>query len=128
MDTCCSSPYELPTIAFVGGERKTISLHTYNYSGELPFDLTNCTCRFSMVHHLNQLGEPVLTKMMTVSGVSGETYDNVLTVELEPTDTVNLFGKYIYQVTIKDQDGGVEIPKKGVLLIDNNIDKSFITS
>lgn len=53
-------------------------------------------------------------------------YNNVLTVKLLPTDTVDLFGKYIYQIIIRDIDGDVEIPKQGILYVTNNINKNFI--
>ena len=54
------------------------------------------------------------------------TADNVLGVTLDPLDTVDLCGKYIYQITIKDINGNIEIPKQGILFITNNINKSFI--
>lgn len=53
------------------------------------------------------------------------TYDNVLTVTLSPTETVDLSGKYIYQIIIRDIDGDVEIPKQGILYITNNINKTL---
>jgi len=49
-----------------------------------------------------------------------------LAVTLDPLDTVDLCGKYIYQITIKDINGNIEIPKQGILFITNNINKSFI--
>lgn len=54
------------------------------------------------------------------------TAENVLAVTLDPLDTVDLCGKYIYQITIKDINGNIEIPKQGILFIINNINKSFI--
>jgi len=54
------------------------------------------------------------------------TADNVLTVTLTPTETVELFGKYIYQIIIRDIEGDVEIPKQGILYVTNNINKNFI--
>ena len=35
-------------------------------------------------------------------------------------------GKYIYQITIKDISGDVEVPKQGIFLVVNNINKGFI--
>lgn len=48
------------------------------------------------------------------------------TVTLSPIETVDLSGKYIYQIIIRDIDGDVEIPKQGILYITNNINKNFI--
>lgn len=124
----CESPYVLPTIEFVGGETQDLSFNVYFYQNRKPYSLTSCTCEFSIVHFRNKTGEPVLTKMMDVAySATTETY-NVLTVTLNPMDTVDLAGKYIYQISIRDVDGDVEIPKQGILYITNNIDKDFIRS
>ena len=45
---------------------------------------------------------------------------------LLPQETVNLYGKYIYQITIQDMSGETEIPSQGILGITNNIDKAII--
>ena len=42
---------------------------------------------------------------------------NIASVDLIPDDTLGLYGKYIYQITIKDIDGEAEIPNQGFLLI-----------
>ena len=63
---------------------------------------------------------------MTVGDDSSGAHDNVLRVTLTPSETVDLFGKYIYQISIRDIGGDVEIPKQGVLYITNNINKGFI--
>ena len=54
------------------------------------------------------------------------TINNVLAVTLAPTETVDLAGKYIYEIQMRDIDGDVEIPKQGILYITNNINKAFI--
>lgn len=48
-----------------------------------------------------------------------------LFVSITPEDTVDLWGKYIYQISIKDANGVVEIPNQGILYITNNIHKDF---
>lgn len=45
---------------------------------------------------------------------------------LEPSDTYELYGKFIYQISIRDVDGNVEIPQQGLMYVTNNINKSFI--
>ncbi len=118
------SPYLLPTIDFVGGETQNLAFHVYFHTKERPFSLTGCTCNFSIVSFRNKMGAPILTKVMTP--VFGGVVDNVLTVELTSKETVELYGKYIYQICIRDIDGEVEIPKQGILYITNNINKNFI--
>lgn len=120
------SPYTLPTIDFVGGETQDLAFNVYFYKSNRPFSLTCCSANFSIVSFTNRTGTPILTKQMKAVLNRAGTIDNVLTVTLEPTETVNLSGKYIYQIQIKDMDGDVEIPKQGILYIANNINKSFI--
>lgn len=124
--SCDYSPYTLPTIDFVGGETQDLAFHVYFYKDKKPFSLTGCTCNFSIVSFTNKMGAPILTKPMGAIFNDDVSSDNVLTVTLSPTDTIDLFGKYIYQIIIRDIEGDIEIPKQGILYITNNINKSFI--
>lgn len=114
--------YTLPTIEFVGGESQELLFHTYHYKNKEPFSVTGCTSNFSVVDFRNKNGIPVVNKKMTIPDNS----INILYVELLPTETYELSGKYIYQITIRDVSGNVEIPKQGLMYITNNINKSFI--
>ena len=124
--SCTYNPYTLPTIDFVGGETQDLAFNVYFYKDKKPFSLTGCECNFSIVSFTNKLGTPILTKQMESIFNNEGTYDNVLTVTLSPIETVDLSGKYIYQIIIRDIDGDVEIPKQGILYITNNINKNFI--
>lgn len=123
---CDYSPYTLPTIDFVGGETQDLAFNVYFYKDKKPFSLTGCTCNFSIVSFTNKMGTPILSKEMKGIYNDEVTADNVLTVTLTPTETVELFGKYIYQIIIRDIEGDVEIPKQGILYVTNNINKNFI--
>ena len=119
-------PYTLPTIDFVGGETQDLAFHIYFYIDKKPLSLTGCTCSFSIVNFMNKVGVPVLIKPMRAIFNNDNTMDNVLTVTLSPPETVQLSGKYIYQISMRDIDGDIEIPKQGILFITNNINKNFI--
>lgn len=121
------NPYTLPTIDFVGGETQDLSFNVYFYKNGKPFSLTGCTSNFAIVSFNNKGGAPILNKQMDSIFNEAGTSNNVLVVTLEPTETVDLYGKYIYQITIRDIDGDVEIPKQGILYVTNNINKSFIS-
>lgn len=123
---CDYSPYTLPTIDFVGGETQDLLFNVYFYKNNQPFSLSGCTSNFSVVSFTNKTGVPILSKQMTSIFNDAGTSDNVLTVTLQPNETVDLCGKYIYQIIIKDINGDAEIPKQGILYITNNINKSFI--
>ena len=126
MNACDYNPYELPTITFVGGETRDLAFHIYHYIGKRPYSLSDCDCTFSLVNFTTKGGKPILSKEMTVIYDDTETFDNILTVTLESSESVNLFGKYIYQITIQDRAGEVEIPSQGIMYITNNIDKGII--
>lgn len=88
--------------------------------------MTGCTANFAIVSFTNKMGKPILTKPMEAIFNDDGTINNVLIVTLEPKETVELCGKYIYQIQIQDIDGDVEIPKQGLLYITNNINRGFI--
>ena len=128
---CGRYPYTLPVIDFVGGSNQDLSFHVYWHQLNNPFDLTGCTASFSIVDYLHKDGDPILTKAMSISPtgilVDGYTLRNILTVTLTSRDTVNLSGKYLYQISIRNSAGKTEVPNQGVLFIINNIHKSFVT-
>lgn len=123
---CQLNPYTLPTIDFVGGETQDLAFHVYFHQNKKPFPLGGCTAKFAVVSYMNPTGKPVLNKDMGALPNADGTDGNTLTVTLRPEDTAYLAGKYIYQISIRDIDGDVEIPKQGILYIANNIHKDFI--
>lgn len=124
--SCTYNPYMLPTIDFVGGETQSLAFNLFFHKNKRPFSTTGCTANFAIVGFTNKMGAPILTKPMEGRFNDEGTINNVLTVTLEPSETVGLNGKYIYQIQIRDIDGDVEIPKQGILYITNNINKGFI--
>lgn len=123
---CALNTYTLPTIEFVGGQTQDLMFNVFFYNGRLPFALAGCTANFAIVSFTNKMGAPILTKPMEAILNSEGTVNNVLTVTLEPKETVELYGRYIYQIQIQDIDGDIEIPKQGILYVTNNINKRFI--
>lgn len=124
---CDYSPYSLPTIDFVGGSTQELVFHTFFSQNRKPFDLSSCTASFAVINFINKNGSPLITKTMQVdkSEVGDGTVTNVLRVVLQPEDTVDLVGKFIYQISIQDISGDIEIPDQGIIRIANNINKDF---
>lgn len=125
---CDYSPYSLPTIDFVGGSTQELVFHTFFSQNKKPFDLSSCTASFALINFVNKNGSPLIAKPMEVSkSEDGDgTVTNVLRVVLLPEETVDLVGKFIYQITIQDISGEIEIPDQGIIRIANNINKSFL--
>ena len=122
-------PYGLPTISFVGGATQELLFHALFFANRMPIDLSGGTAEFSVEDHLYKDGEPILTKAMTIEkgdANDGVVMNNLLRVILDAEDTVDWEGKYIYQISVKDGKGGVDIPSQGVLYVYKNIHEGFI--
>lgn len=112
-------PYVLPTLNFVGGETQNLEFNVYLYRSTESFDVSGCTAQFSVKNYTNRSGGPVIAKSMGATG-------NKLTVTLSISDTIDLSGKYIYQISMKDGQGNADIPKQGLMYIIDNADKDFL--
>lgn len=118
--------YSLPEIRFVGGSSEDLQFHLYyDEDDPKPFNLFGGEANFSIVNFINKNSTPLVSKVMEIGMNEAETHYNVVRVSLDPADTVDLFGKFVYQITLKDIDGNVDIPHQGIINIYNNIDKSF---
>lgn len=119
--------HTLTTVPFIGGATQEFGFPIYRSEKTKPFSLYRCKAWFSVKNALNKTGLAILSKEMGVA-IGTEGVDNVLTVTIEPLESVNLNGKYEYQITVIDQvDGRSEIAGKGYLYIDRNIDAICIT-
>lgn len=116
--------YNLPKIDFVGGESREIYFRIYTRDGK-EYNTTDCEIKFSIINYSNKNGDPEVVKDTIVSN-SASGMPCIVKVELQPEDTVYLYGKYIYQLSIRDMVGEVEIPGQGVIMINRNIHQGFI--
>lgn len=130
MAGCVYDPYTLPTVTFVGGSTQELVFRTYFNKGKRPFDLSECTANFAVINYVNKRGEPLISKEMDI--LQGDAWGdedaayNIAKVTLDADDTMELTGKYIYQITVKDRDGMAEIPDQGIMMVANNINKGFL--
>lgn len=124
---CEHDIYALPTLEFVGGSTQSFAFHAYYYKGKREMDLSGCDATFSVLEYSSRNGDPLLSKKMTPADGSSSGLMSVISITLEPNDTLALCGKYIYQITIEDVDGRVDIPKQGIMRVIGNIDKKLIS-
>lgn len=121
-----SNIYSLPQIDFVGGSTQEFVFNVYGREeNPQPFTLSGCEANFSIIDYVNKTGEPIVSEKMEIRRGDDGT-NNVLFLELKPAKTLDLFGKYIYQITLRDVDNNADIPKQGILYIHNNINKAFL--
>lgn len=116
--------YTMPSIVFVAGQSNTIKWNLYTRA-KTPYNAQGCTGNFSVVDYSDQEGDPLINKALSFSkGI--ENVINVASVNLAPRDTLELDGKYIYQIIIKDIYNEAEIPNQGFLLITHNINAAYL--
>ena len=116
--------YTLPEDRFVAGQTRGYMWRLYRESGQ-PFNANGCEGKFALIDYSHKDEEPILVKDVNFI-VGDEGLMNIISLELAPKDTVNLCGKYIYQLSIKDAEGNSEVPNQGLFYISNNIHKSFV--
>jgi hypothetical protein len=118
--------YTLPQDKFVGGQAVEYRWRLYS-KAKTPFDASGCEGNFALIDYSHKFGESILSKTLTfITGDEGVV--NVACVTLDSGDTVELSGKYVYQLIIKDADGNTEIPNQGFFLIYKNINEGFLQS
>ena len=116
--------YTLPQDRFVAGQTCKYIWRLFRESGQ-PFNANGCEGSFALIDYSHKDEEPILVKPVDLL-LGDEEFVNIASLELKPEDTINLDGKYIYQLSIKDPEGNLEIPNQGLLYISNNIHKSFV--
>lgn len=117
--------YNLPELNFVGGESQILMFNLLTASGT-SFDADGCEIGFAVVNYANKNGMPILSKTATKLD-DKDGYSSIARIELTPADTVYMFGRYVYQITVYDIDGKTEIPGQGIINIIRNIHPDFIT-
>ena len=116
--------YTLPELTFVGGKTQELKFNLKDCKRN-PFNAEGSSADFSVCCYSYKTGEPVFSVIPVLTTAENGLMSK-LTVKIEPDKTVNLFGKYIYQLTIIDCTGRVEIPNQGILNITRNINIGFV--
>lgn len=122
--------YTLPEVVFVSGQSNTLRWRLFTKAG-VPYNADGCTGNFAVVDYSDQTGDPLISKSLYFivdpdADDSETAVKHIACVDLTPSDTLGLDGKYIYQITIKDIDGEAEIPNQGFFQITHNINESFL--
>ena len=118
------SMFSLPTINIVGGETELLTFNVFNSNRE-PAELVSGTeCGFAVAPYVSPGADPIITKTCSIqAGSSGAR--NVIVATLNSADTVDLNGKFIYQLTLKFGDRAE--PYQGVMYIARNIHPGYLS-
>lgn len=122
---CCGNYADgmsLPAYHMIAGESKQFTIPIYD-SYDRQIDATGMTARFAICGYVNPNMEPFVIKQCNVTPC--ENGVAVLSTSIDPDDTVNLTGKFLYQITAKDASGDFGV-MRGALYIHPNGDKSAI--
>ena len=117
--------YTLPKIVFVAGQSSTFNWRIYDSSGD-NFDCSECSGNLAVIEYDDKTGDALLSKDLTFTSENDDGVYNIASATLSPSDTLDWDGKYVYQLTIVDASGSAEIPNKGIMLVSNNINPSFL--
>lgn len=118
--------YTLPELTFVGGKTQELRFNLKDNRGE-PYNASGATVDFSVCNYSNKVGKPLFS-ITPVLFADKNGIADIMDVSIPSNITADLYGKYIYQITIVDISGRVEIPNQGIMNITKNINKSFISS
>ena len=115
------TPFTLPTADIIGGSRTSLTFNALS-GGNRPYDASGCDVFFSLTPYVGFSETPVLQKQMDVNRFEnrGVVTQCHLVVHLTTSDTIDLHGKYIYQITVVYPDGNKDV-RQGVIFIFRNI-------
>lgn len=116
--------YTLPELNFVGGKTQELVFNLKDKDGN-PYNASGCKTDFSICNYSNKTNTPILS--ITPEIIVDE--NNILSrlrVVIPANDTLFFYGKYIYQIIIKDISGRIEIPNQGIMNVTRNIHTDFV--
>lgn len=118
----CNVNYKLPELILVGGETQDLLITIIREDGII-IDAAKTTSELS-VSHYNMVNT---SPLFTIKGsFFAEGADNLVSFRIEPKQTVQLSGQFLYQISLITEDKEVE-SYQGLLTILNNISKEFVT-
>ena len=124
MQTCI---YTLPELTFVAGDVQELSFRLLERDKSL-YNANHCEGNFAICNYSNKIGTPLVSIQPTfISGEEAD-YKYIFHVVIPTWDTIDLYGKYIYQLTIKDDTGRYEVPNHGIMNITRNINQPYFTT
>lgn len=109
---CSGREISLPYFHMTAGESKTLTIPVHN--PEVAYtDIAEVSARIAISDYVVQSSCPAIIKDCTVTENNGLM---ILEATFDPEDTLNLYGKYVYEAFITTQDNEVRI-MKGLLFI-----------
>lgn len=125
--------FDLPTIELVGGSTEDLKWNLWHVPpGELdnkndPFNAKSCKVTFSAVSYSSKSSSPEICRDCDIE-IDTRGVMSIATITLAPEETKSLEGKFLYQLTVQDEKGEIEIVRQGVLFIWRNLNKKLFSA
>lgn len=116
MTTCNHTPFNLEELHIIGGNYKEITIKILNIDNGNYLSGINISVNFSLIEYKNRYGDPLLSKNCEISSSDNTTF----ILSLQPEETNELCGVYIYQFSVQTSSGKQE-SFQGLITIDKNI-------
>ena len=116
----------LPDIYITGGMTEEISFNMLSGSSS-QIDLSEFDINFTIAYYTFLVNHPIISYSSSDQNSNITTDGNCISVSISPSDTNNLGGKYLYQITIKD---GLDnyVSYQGGMFIKRNINPEFVSN
>lgn len=113
-----------PTIYEVGGGDITIEFDLTNRHDGSTYNADGCTAELAIADYIYR-ASTLHTYEATLKADSNGVL-SVASFVVPASDSVNLSGAYVYQVSIKDASGNIEPPIQGKMVICPSINADFV--
>ena len=117
--------YALPELHFIAGEAKTIYLDLFT-EADKPVDATYFDTNLTISHYSDRFVTPLIDKSLEIGSNSADDVPYVI-LKILPSETADLNGLYIYQVSLKYSSNPLKNSiRKGKLYISKNSNSDFV--
>lgn len=115
--------YTLPTVSFVGGSTQEMRFRLKDRVGNI-IDATGFTGNFAVCDY--RFKESTYLFRENLEFINDENgVKSILRIVVNADNTRNMYGKFVYQITLKDAGGKYGIPNQGIFNITKNIDQTY---
>ena len=115
--------YTLPTVSFVGGSTQEMRFRLKDRLGNI-IDATGFSGNFAVCDYRFKDSTYIFREDLDfINDENG--VKSILRIKVNADNTRSMYGKYVYQITIKDAAGKYGIPNQGIFNITKNIDQTY---
>lgn len=119
LGSCVYNQYTLPQFDFIGGTTQKYTIPVSSVANISDSEAKSYRAAFAIVNYVNRDCAPIISKEATL-----DTTGKFITISLSPNETLNLTGKFVYQVSLRSENSNSEYHGQGLLIVARNIDRT----